>query len=447
MSAMYTLLKKSWRSDSFWTHPGIYKSFLKYIPLYFDTDALMQSQYWSREKIEALQDARLRKLFKDAPRVPFWDDVFQRAGITAGMPVREALRLLPITSKKDFADRSLEDIADTSLLAKSDGDHTSGSTGRPFHFYQDWHASLRSFAVTERIFRTVTGGTRYPIVYMRARERNGFTPWRHAWFFLRGHHSIRFRMDDFRRLGKKYPDGFILYGYTSSVVEVARQMGKQGIKLPIRAVMAAGENLSHADRAFVERVMKAQLFTLYASRETGFLAYECEQHKLHLSEEWAYIEIVDEAGAPLSPGKEGRIIVTCFDNRVMPFIRYELGDQGIISDTLCPCGRTLRTITLRGRTAELIELEDDRKVSLLDISATIDGYWNTIRQFQLVQKSKLDFIVKVVPGPRFEIGYSELEGELVRLIHPHVRIQWETVEAIPEAKSGKAVYFIRDFSA
>jgi len=438
------LLKHSLRSDKFWTHPWVYGSFLKYIPLFLDTLALMKSQYWPRERIERLQAERLRMVFFDAVRVPFWRDVFARAGVNGSLSPQEILSRLPITSKKELADRPLEYIADTALLSKSDPDHTSGSTGRPFHFHFDWHASLRSFAVTERIFRTATGGKRFPIVYMRARPRNGFTFHRHHWFFLRGHHGVRHRMDEFKKLGERFPRGFVLYGYTSSVVEVVRQLQKLDMSLPITAALATGEGTRISDRTFVEETLGTAFHLAYASREAGFLGYECERHQLHLSEEWAYIEIVDDQGKPLPFGHEGRIIVTTFDNRVMPFIRYDLGDRGVISNAPCACGRTLRTITLRGRTAELIEVGEGRTVSLLDISSTIDQYWDSVRQFQIIQKGRLSFVIKMVPGPQFLKGREILEGKLIRLLHPNVEIRWDVVDEIPEAESGKAVYFVRE---
>ncbi len=437
------LLKRGWRGDGIWTNPVMYKSFLKLIPFYFDTRALMRSQYWPRVQIERLQDGLLRTLFKDAVRVPFWKEIFDSAHITDSMTPKEVLARLPITSKKELTEKAREYITDVSLLSRSDPDHTSGSTGKPFHFYQDWHASLRSFAITERIFRTT--GRRFPIVYMRARERNGFTFFRHIWFYVRGFNSIQYRIDDLRLLGRRLRSGFILYGYTSWVLELAKQMERLNITLPIRVAMVAGEHLTEPDRAYIERVLGVELFTLYASREVGFLGYECEKHHMHLSEEWAYVEIVDEKGVPLPTGQEGRIIVTTFDNRVMPFIRYDIGDIGALSDSVCPCGRTLRTLAFKGRTVEFIELEDGRVVSLLDIAYSLGSYRDAVRQYQIIQRGKLSFVIKIVPGPLFDANKEYLETLMVRLIHPRAHVLLEITEEIPEAKSGKAVYFVRDF--
>lgn len=437
------VLKRGLRADRVWTHPLMYKSAANRIPLFFDTWALMRSQYWPRKKLGALQEKRLSELFAECVRIPFWHDVLAHAP-SASSPY-EKLTHIPVTTKQTLNARGLGDIADMSLIARSDPDHTSGSTGKPFHFYQDWHASLRSFAVTERIFRTATNGTRYPIVYMRTRPRNGFTFYRHIWFYVRGYNSIRYRMDELRKLGERFPNGFVLYGYTSWVVELARRMEEHALRLPIRAVMVAGEHLTTHDRVYIEHVMRAELFTLYASRELGFLGYECAYHRMHLNEEWAYVEIVDGEGKPVPAGHEGRIVVTAFDNRVMPFIRYDIGDIGSVSDIPCPCGRTLRTLEFRGRTSELIRLDGDRTVSLLDVAYKLGSYRDVLRQYQIIQTGALSFVFRIVPGPLFEEMKESLEATMVGVMHPRVRIQWDVTDVIPEASSGKATYFVRDF--
>ena len=403
----------------------------------------MKSQYWPRGKINEFQEERLRDVFTDASRVPYWKDMV--SSLSASGAAIHQLARFPVTTKKELVEAGEFKTTDPAYAWKSDQDRTSGSTGRPFSFYTDWGASLRSYAVTERIFRTLTKGTRYPIVYMRSRERNGFTFWKHTWLYSKGQRDVAERIDELVRISKNFKNGFVLYAYTSSLLEVARQVEARRLELPLRAAMAAGEHLTNAQRQYIERVLKTQVFTMYASREAGYLAFECEFHTLHLNEEWAYVEIVDEHGTALPYGKEGRIVVTTFDNRAMPFIRYDIGDRGVMSDVACQCGRTLRTIELKGRTAELIELSGGRRVALLDTSSTIDRFWDAVRQFQLVQTGVHHFTMRVVPGPSFASRKMELEAALTELFGEPISIMWEFVETIPDAPSGKAQYFLRTF--
>ena len=169
------LLKRWFRSDTIWAQPWAYKSMIAYIPLFLDTWALLSSQYWRRERIERFQAERLRSLILDARRLPYWRDILPEH--LEGQTPDQLMRHVPVTRKLDINRRSRDEIVDERLLSRSDRDNTSGSTGKPLHFFHDWGASLRSFGVTERIFRTT--GTRYPVIYMRARARNGFTFYKH----------------------------------------------------------------------------------------------------------------------------------------------------------------------------------------------------------------------------------------------------------------------------
>lgn len=437
----WILLKKGLRNDVIWTQKMLY-GWARIIPLYFDTKALLQSQYWPREKMDSYVEARLSEKIRIAASIPFWKDIFDRVGIDEGIGTRRNFSKIPIVSKKDFIGHEVGYFTNPNLLEKSTPDYTSGSTGQPFKFYFDWGAELRSFAICERMVR-VAAHRRYPIIAMRARHKPGFAFHKHNLFFLSGCNSVRHRLPDLIKLGQTYRDGFILYGYTSAILEVARQAEEQDAKFNIRAAIATGEALGPEQRAYIEEKLHTNFFLNYATRDLGWLGYECEYRAMHLNEEWAYIEILDERGMPTPPGTAGRIVVTPFDNRVMPFLRYDIGDRGTFATNPCPCGRTLKTLEFSGRHAEMIHLDGGRAVPLINISPAFDRYVNTVKQFQIVQTSPLSFTIKVVPGFQFESNKENLEALLVRLLHPSVRISWECVAEIPNAPSGKAIYFVR----
>jgi len=142
------------------------------------------------------------------------------------------------------------------------------------------------------------------------------------------------------------------------------------------------------------------------------------------------------------PGSEGRIVATVFDTMVMPFIRYDSGDRGIVSEDTCPCGRTLRTIQLKGRQITLIAFDDGRIVSLLDIPPIFDFYASAIRQFQIVRTEEYAFTVRIIPTPRFEMRKETIAEHLIRTLHPRADISWEVTDALTEGRNGKALYFM-----
>ena len=63
----------------------------------------------------------------------------------------------------------------------------------------------------------------------------------------------------------------------------------------------------------------------YGSTE-AFLAWACPAGSYHINAEHVIVEVVDDAGNPARPGAPGRVLVTTLQNRIMPLVRYEIGD-------------------------------------------------------------------------------------------------------------------------
>lgn len=437
-------MKQGIRADGFWTSGIVYRSPLRLIPFWLDMSALASSERWSAEERDRYHVKRRSSAVARAKRLTFWREHLKVVADNS-LVEDDSWKSIPITSKVDFAGRNENEFVDQSLRGASVFDHTSGSTGRPFNFYFDRGAELRSFAVTERMVCEVGGETRYPLVYMRSRYRQGFTFYKHVQFFIRGFTSVSIRLAELQKFTKQYVDGFILYGYTSSIIEVARQMEEQKITLPLKAVMATGESLTEAARNDIERITKVPFRMAYASRETGWLAHECMHKKFHLNEAWALVEIVNDSNDVCRIGEEGRIIVTTFDNEVQPFIRYEIGDRGKFTGEACSCGRGGRVIALRGRQSEIIAFKSGFRTSLLELLAALDAHAGAVRRFQIVRTNELSFEIRVVTGSTFAQQQDHLRMLLLTLLAPGCTVAWNKVTQIEERASGKAAYYLNEY--
>jgi len=135
----------------------------------------------------------------------------------------------------------------------------------------------------------------------------------------------------------------------------------------------------------------------------------------------------------------GRIIVTDFMNRAMPFIRYQVEDMGMPTDRKCSCGRGLPLMErVVGRTADFLIRKDGSRVagiSLIENTLTkIPG----IEQMQIIQE-KLDYmIIKLVQGK----GYSEDSQNQIKLYFKNlfgedISIDIHSIESIQPELSGK----------
>ena len=143
-----------------------------------------------------------------------------------------------------------------------------------------------------------------------------------------------------------------LAGYPTALLKLAEMAEGRQVRVPV--VFSTGEMLYPAQRRRLKDVFQAQVAEYYGSNEAGCIAFECEHGNKHISEEHIWLETVDEAGQPIWD-EPGRIVITDLDNLIMPLIRYELGDQGVLTREPCACGRSLLVLReLQGRRQDVL---------------------------------------------------------------------------------------------
>src|SRR3954451_1118260 len=130
---------------------------------------------------------------------------------------------------------------------------------------------------------------------------------------------------------------------------------------------------------------------LYAMTE-GPYGSACEDGGgIHLFEDMAIVENVDENGRPVPDGEPGaRILVTNLFNRVQPLIRFEVSDMVTLDPSRCICGRTSRRIThLHGRADDVLSLPGrDGKVAVHPLQFDVVTADRAVREFQVVQQGE-----------------------------------------------------------
>jgi phenylacetate-CoA ligase len=150
------------------------------------------------------------------------------------------------------------------------------------------------------------------------------------------------------------------------------------------------------------------------------------------------LEVVDDFGRQVAPGQMGRVLMTTLHNRLMPLIRYEIGDYAVAASGACSCGRTLPLLgPIAGREINLFIDGEGKKVVPWALFRPLTArHW--VRQYQVIQRQVGRFVVRFV-GDRL-MG-SDDEAEIRRhfeaLLRSRVAIEFERVEQIPRAPSGK----------
>jgi phenylacetate-CoA ligase len=284
-----------------------------------------------------------------------------------------------------------------------------------------------------------------PIISVRPQFRRGFSNKKIFWFFVYNYNHLKYKVDDLYTFSKKIKSPFIIYGFSSYMIELARLCYEKNIPLQPKSVITTGESLSVQEKVYIEKRLNTEVFNFYATQELGRLAFDCKYHNLHINSEYAYIEIVDKNGNNVADGCEGRVVVTTFDNKIMPFIRYDNGDIGSINNSKCPCGRNLPQLKVIGRHNHIIELPDGKRVPFLDTIYIFQTH-TKIQQYQLIQIDQKKFIIKII----FENGLLQqakenilfdITNRLYKILHKEITVTFDEVLEIEPTHNGKKIVF------
>lgn len=413
---------------------------------------LERSQWWPAADIEALQMRKLAALLQHAyAHVPFYRQRFEAAGLRpADIQSVADLSRLPLLTKRDIQDnteRMLARSVDRRALLEN---HTGGSTGDPLTFYQD--AEFRAWSDADKL-------RNYRMAGYELGKR-----WAFLWgsdYDARAHKGWRGRLQDRVIYNTLWINTFdltadrlaeaaqqlvhfqpeVLVAYVSSATLLARLVRDRKIAgLRPRAIQTSAEVLTPDDRALLEATFGCQVFDRYGCREVNNIAHECDAHQgMHLLAENNLVELIDSAGQPARPGDVGRIVVTNLNNMAMPFIRYEIGDMAVPSAQACACGRGLPLLSsIVGRKADVIT-SPSGKLLHGEFFTHLFYKLGGVYQFRVVQETRADLRVQVVPGPGFDQQRAMpfLEDTIHRHGDPAFLVRFELCDHLPPAASGK----------
>jgi phenylacetate-CoA ligase len=150
----------------------------------------------------------------------------------------------------------------------------------------------------------------------------------------------------------------VLVTYGSMVGILAGEQLAGRLRIAPRAVMSSSEPLTAESAELMRQAWSVPATDLYAMTETGPLGITCERGRLHLFEDEAVVELVDDELRPVPDGEQGsRVLVTNLFARTQPILRLEVNDSLRIDPQPCPCGRPWRVVAeISGRTDDVLLL-------------------------------------------------------------------------------------------
>jgi len=154
--------------------------------------------------------------------------------------------------------------------------------------------------------------------------------------------------------------------FIEHMIEKARDaMGMDVKELGFKRLMVGGEPGAGVPevRKKIENAFKARLYDLIGV-VWGIMGCSCEAEEyqgMHfLTEDLAYVEIMDPATGemlPLEEGVMGTALLTALDWQAGPPIRYSIGDVVQIHTTPCPCGKSGYRMRVMGRSDDMLKVK------------------------------------------------------------------------------------------
>lgn len=332
---------------------------------------------------------------------------------------------------------------------------TSGSSGDPFIFAKDkwchamtWAEIMNRFSWYDINFNTSKQARFYGIPldkksYYKERLKD--------WFSNRFRFSV-FDLSDaaFEKVLLKFKSSEFdfINGYTSPIVQFAKFLNRKQIILKnvcpsLKVCIVTSEMLFDDDKVLLEKQFGIPIVNEYGASELDLIAFQNTNNEWQINSETLFVEVLDEKNKPLPYGEEGRIVITSLYNKAHPFIRYDIGDIGILDEQ-----STLRTPILKkliGRTNDIAVLPSGKTAAGLTfyyITKSVIENDGNVSEFIIEQLSLDTFKIKFVSKKELsQDKKNTIAKAMEQYLEPNITITFERVNVLDRSKSGKLKQF------
>ncbi|SFC95811.1 phenylacetate--CoA ligase family protein [Algibacter pectinivorans] len=362
---------------------------------------------------------------------------------------------IPVLTKQDLQ-QPLEDRL-TKHYTKFDIyiNKTSGSSGTPFVFAKDKFSHALTWAIIQNRFGWYNldfNTSKQARFYGIPLDKKGYYKER-----FKDKLSSRFRFSVFDlsesafekhlQKFKKTPFEY-LNGYTSSIVQFAKFLKLKNLVLKticptLKVCVVTSEMLFEDDRKLMETQFGVPIINEYGASELDLIAFENPNGNWQVNSESLYVEILDDNNSVLPYGEEGRIVITSLYNKAHPFIRYDIGDVGILSKNSTTKTPILEKLV--GRTNDIAILASGKKAAGLTfyyITKSIIEDDGNVKEFIIEQHKLNSFkILYVSSKPLLEEKIKMITTQMENYLEKGLHLTFERQDQLVRSKSGKLKQF------
>lgn len=362
---------------------------------------------------------------------------------------------LPVITKNDLQKPLHERLSKDYIKKTVFINKTSGSSGDPFIFAKDkeahaitWASIIYRFGWYNINFNSSYQARFYgiPLDFLGYRKER-----------LKDLLSKRYRFPIFNlsdvvlaKILQKFQEKKFDYinGYTSSIVLFGKYLKKKNIVLTdvcptLKVCMVTSEMLFEEDKILLEKYLGVPIVNEYGASELDLIAFQNPQGEWQVNSETLFVEILDENNQPVANGTEGKIVITSLFNKAHPFIRYEIGDIGILDETSTSKMPILKKLI--GRTSDIAILPSGKKspgLTFYYVTKSIIEDDGNVKEF-IIRQTKLDtFEIDYVSSTKLtSLQIQKIEKAIATYLESGLHFTYNRKDVLKRTARGKLKQF------
>lgn len=365
---------------------------------------------------------------------------------------------LPVMTKKDLQKPLKERLSKDYNLNNVFMNKTSGSSGDPFIFTKDKYCHAITWS--SYFYRFGEHGINFNSSY-QARfygiplDFVGYRKERLKDFLSKRYRFPIFDLSDsfLEEVLKKFKNSKFDYinGYTSSIVQFAKFLQQKNIVLKeicptLKSCFVTSEMLFENDRKLLEKQFGIPIFNEYGASELDLIAFENSKGEWQVNSETLFVEILDENNQPVPHGQEGRVVITSLYNKAHPFIRYEIGDIGILDEKSTFKKPILKK--LLGRTNDFAKLPSGKTspgLTFYYVTKSIIEDDGNVKEFIIKQKEIDSFEIDYVSQSELTKNQiQDIEKAIEKYLESGLKFTFNRKEKLLRTSRGKLKQFVSE---
>jgi phenylacetate-CoA ligase len=363
---------------------------------------------------------------------------------------------LPVMTKKDFQKPLPERLSEGFTAKNVYVNKTSGSSGNPFIFAKDkfchaltWTNIIHRFGWFGIDFNASLQARFYgiPLDFVgnkKERLKDVLSNRYHFSIFDLSDAVLENILVKFQT--KKFD---YINGYTSSIVLFAKFLQKKNIVLTsicpsLKCCVVTSEMLFDSDKILMEKQFGIPIINEYGASELDLIAFQNPDGQWQVNSETLFVEILDDENKVLDKGKEGRIVITSLYNKAHPFIRYDIGDVGILDEKSTFKKPILKKLI--GRTNDVAILPSGKKspgLTFYYVTKSIIEDDGNVKEF-VIKQTKIDtFGIEYVSKTELNLEQiQKIETAIALYLEKGLVFTFIRIEKLERSKSGKLKQFV-----